>query len=55
MGGNALTITDPDHVSAVAGLREAFGEPLGPPVEAEVLRDLAEYDAAFDVDLKVAS
>jgi len=52
--GNALTITDPDHVSAAARLREAFGAPRGIPGEAAVvLRDLAEYDSAFGVDLSV--
>lgn len=54
--GNALTITDPDHVSAAARLREAFGAPRTPPVEGVVvLRDLAEYDAAFGVDIEAAS
>jgi transposase len=52
--GNALTITDPDHVSAAARLREAFGAPRALPVEAVVvLRDLADYDAAFGVDLSM--
>jgi hypothetical protein len=54
--GNALTITDPDHVSAAARLREAFGTPRTVPVEdVVVLRDLAEYDTAFGVDIEVAS
>ena len=54
--GNALTITDPDHVSAAARLREAFGAPRALPVEdGVVLRDLAEYDAAFGVNIEVAS
>jgi CMP-2-keto-3-deoxyoctulosonic acid synthetase len=54
--GNALTITDPDHVSAAARLREAFQTPRVIPVEtAVVLRDLAEYDSAFGVDIEVAS
>lgn len=50
--GNALTITDPDHVKTAARLREAFGTPR--PVRSEtevVLRDLADYDTAFGVDL----
>jgi transposase len=52
--GNALTITDPDHVTAAAGLREAFQTPRAIPTEAAVvLRDLAEYDSAFGVDLDV--
>lgn len=51
--GNALTITDPDHVSAAARLREAFGTPRVVPVEDVVmLRDLADYDTAFGVDLE---
>jgi len=50
--GNALTITDPDHVAAAARLREAFGAPRALPAEATVvLRDLADYDTAFGVDL----
>jgi transposase len=54
--GNALTITDPDHVSAAARLREAFQTPRVIPVETAVaLRDLAEYDSAFGVDIEVAS
>jgi transposase len=53
--GTALTITDPDHLAAAARLREAFAEPRGLPVEATVvLRDLAEYDTAFGVDIEVA-
>jgi len=52
--GNALTITDPNHVGAAARLREAFQTPRVIPVEAAVaLRDLAEYDSAFGVDLGV--
>jgi len=54
--GTALTITDPDHVSAAARLREAFQAPRGIPTEqAVVLRDLADYDSAFGVDIEVAS
>jgi len=54
--GNALTITDPDHVSAAARLREAFGALRAVPVEdAVVLRDLAEYDAALGVNIEAAS
>jgi len=53
--GNALTITDPDHVSTAARLREAFSKPrpaTGTGQDTEVvLRDLAVYDAAFGVDL----
>ena len=54
--GNALTITDPDHVCAAARLRETFGASRAVPVEAAVVvRDLAEYDTAFGVDIEVAS
>ncbi|MBA3310457.1 MAG: IS21 family transposase [Nocardioidaceae bacterium] len=52
--GNALTITDPEHVTTAARLREAFGRPRAVTQTGEVvLRDLAEYDAAFGVDLGV--
>lgn len=54
--GNALTITDPDHVITAARLREAFGQPRPVPVDARdtdvMLRDLADYDTAFGVDLR---
>ena len=54
--GNALTITDPEHVVAAARLREAFGQPRAMPPGADVvLRDLADYDTAFGVDIEVAS
>ena len=50
--GNALTITDPVHVTTAARLREAFGKPRPVTDVGEVvLRDLADYDAAFGVDL----
>jgi len=50
--GNALTITDPDHVTTAARLREAFGRPRPMPTDTDVvLRELADYDAAFGVDL----
>lgn len=50
--GNALTITDPDHVIAAAVLREAFQHPLARTKETYVvLRDLADYDTAFGVDI----
>jgi len=54
--GNALTITNPEHVTAAAGLRQAFQSPAAIPAQAAVvLRDLAEYDAAFGVDIEAAS
>lgn len=50
--GHALTITDPDHVTTAARLREAFEKPRPSAHDAEVvLRDLAVYDPAFGVDL----
>ncbi len=50
--GNALTITDPDHVVAAALLREAFQHPVARTEETDVvLRDLADYDTAFGVDI----
>jgi hypothetical protein len=50
--GTALTITNPDHVIAAGLLREAFQHPIGRTEETEVvLRDLADYDTAFGVDL----
>lgn len=53
-----MTITDPDHVSTAARLREAFSKPRpatsnGQYTEVAV-RDLAVYDAAFSVDLDTA-
>jgi len=54
--GNALTITDPDHVAAAARLREAFQEPRAMQAHTDVvLRDLADYDTAFGVDIEVAT
>jgi len=50
--GNALTITDPDHVTTAARLRDSFGKPRPVTGAGEVVvRDLADYDAAFGVDL----
>ena len=55
--GTALTITDPDHVTTAARLREAFSKPrhrsADDAVAEVVLRDLAVYDTAFGVDLDV--
>ncbi len=53
--GTALTITDTTHVAAAARLREASGKPRTVPDDAEVvLRDLADYDAAFGVTVEAA-
>lgn len=52
--GNALTITDSAHVQAAARLRKAFQQPHPRPGDAAVmLRDLADYDTAFGVDLAI--
>ena len=54
--GNALTITDPDHVTTAARLREAFGKPRPvPDTDEVVLRDIAVYDTAFGVDLDTST
>jgi transposase len=54
--GTALTITDPEHVTAAARLREAFGQPRAVPGDEDVvLRDLADYDAAFGVDIDLST
>jgi hypothetical protein len=45
-----LTITDPVHVEAAARLRTAFGK-AKPRPDDDLLRDLADYDRAFGVDL----
>jgi len=48
-------VTDPEHVAAAARARQAFQEPRTTPTVAEVgQRDLADYDAAFGVDIEVA-
>lgn len=54
--GNALAITDPAHVRAARGLREAFQQPRPVSSATEVVvRDLADYDTAFGVTIEVAS
>jgi hypothetical protein len=45
-----LTVTDPVHVEAAARLRTAFGK-AKPRPDDDLLRDLADYDRAFGVDL----
>jgi transcriptional regulator with XRE-family HTH domain len=45
-----LTVTDPVHVEAAARLRTAFGK-TKPRPDDDLLRDLADYDRAFGVDL----
>jgi transposase len=54
--GTALTLSDPEHVAAAARARQAFQAPRPAPSVIEVVqRDLADYDAAFGVDIEVAS
>jgi hypothetical protein len=50
--GSALTITDPAHVESAARLRQAFqNPPPRDPADAGLVRDLADYDVAFGVDV----
>jgi transposase len=54
--GTALTITDPAHLAVAGRLREAFQQPRPLSIEPGVtLRDLADYDTAFGVDMGVFS
>jgi len=54
--GTALTVSDPEHVAAAARARQAFQAPRPAPSVVEVVqRDLADYDAAFGVEIEVAS
>ncbi|MBT2534316.1 IS21 family transposase [Arthrobacter sp. ISL-48] len=48
--GTGATITDPDHVEAARTLRKAFQNPA-PAADSAGLRDLADYDRAFNVVL----
>lgn len=54
--GAALTITDPAHVLAARQQREAFQQPrLTSSATEVVVRDLADYDTAFGVNIEVAT
>jgi transposase len=47
-----MTVTDPAHVATAAALRHDFQHPDPPaPAEEGLVRDLAEYDRAFGLDL----
>ncbi len=48
--GTAATITDPAHVDTARRMREDYGRPAA-PTGSDLLRDLADYDTAFGVDL----
>jgi len=53
--GTALIVTDAEHVAAAGRLRQAFQAPRPAPSVVEVVaRDLADYDAAFGVEIEVA-
>jgi hypothetical protein len=60
--GTALSLTDPEHVAAAARLRYAFQTPAAAPSRSDAsdasnvsVRDLADYDTAFGVQIEVAS
>lgn len=53
--GSTQTITDPEHVASASRLRAAFqAKTTNPPsdYEDDLSRDLADYDAAFDVAIE---
>jgi len=53
--GSAQTLTDPEHVASASRLRATFqARASQPPADAEddLSRDLADYDAAFDVAIE---
>jgi hypothetical protein len=45
------TLTDPGHVETAAALRHQFQHDPPPPAADQLVRDLADYDRAFGVDL----
>lgn len=49
--GNALTITDPAHLETAGRLREVFQNSNCSTNDGDLVRDLADYDTAFGVDL----
>lgn len=48
--GNSRTVTDKDHVATAARLRAVFQTPRTVATDADLVRDLREYDTAFGVD-----
>lgn len=49
--GRAQTITDPAHVTQAQALRGLFQRPRVVSTDADLLRDLADYDTAFGVHI----
>ena len=47
--GSTRTITDPTHVTTAATLRAIFQTPRMVATDADLVRDLADYDTAFGV------
>lgn len=45
-----MTVTDPAHVTAAAGLRRAYQQPRSRCEVDDLVRDLADYDKAFGID-----
>ena len=45
-----MTVTDPAHVTAAAGLRRAYQQPRSRSEVDDLVRDLADYDKAFGID-----
>ena len=50
--GSGQTITDPAHVTAAGRMRVAFQNPRPVAIEADLGRDLADYDTAFGVSFQ---
>ena len=48
--GAKQTLTDPAHVETAASLRAIFQTPRIVATDADLVRNLADYDAAFGVD-----
>ena len=46
-----VTVTHPDHVATAARLRREFQQPRPRPAADDLVRDLADYDRAFGVNL----
>lgn len=50
----AATVTDPSHLERARQLRQQFQQPATPPSDADLSRDLADYDRAFGLYGEVA-